>query len=291
MIHLTVRHTTTYTYANPVRLGEHRMMLRPRDSHDLRLVKADLSISPKATLRWMHDVFGNSIALARFDEPTTELSIESTLQIERYPGDPRRVEVTPEARVYPFIYSSEDRQDLGRLVDLHYPDPKGALAAWAKAFVTAQPMDTLELVSSINSSIRQHFGYGVRNEEGTQTPQETLELGSGTCRDFALLMIEALRSLGVAARFVSGYLYDPALDGGPHGVQGAGATHAWVEAYLPGAGWIEYDPTNGIIGSDALLRIAVTRDPSQAIPISGAFTGRSGDFTGMKVDVDVTTRR
>ena len=184
MIHLTVRHTTTYTYANPVRLGEHRMMLRPRDSHDLRLVKADLSISPKATLRWMHDVFGNSIALARFDEPTTELSIESTLQIERYPGDPRRVEVTPEARVYPFIYSSEDRQDLARLVDLHYPDPKGALAAWAKAFVTAQPMDTLELVSSINSSIRQHFGYGVRNEEGTQTPQETLELGSGTCRDF-----------------------------------------------------------------------------------------------------------
>ena len=293
MIHLTVRHTTTYTYANPVRLGEHRMMLRPRDSHDLRLVKADLSISPKATLRWMHDVFGNSIALARFDEPTTELSIESTLQIERYPGDPRRVEVTPEARVYPFIYSSEDRQDLGRLVDLHYPDPKGALAAWAKAFVTAQPMDTLRagVVDQLLHSA-QHFGYGVRNEEGTQTPTGDAGARIGDMPGFRAADDRgACAAWASRARFVSGYLYDPALDGGPHGVQGAGATHAWVEAYLPGAGWIEYDPTNGIIGSDALLRIAVTRDPSQAIPISGAFTGRSGDFTGMKVDVDVTTRR
>jgi transglutaminase-like putative cysteine protease len=104
-------------------------------------------------------------------------------------------------------------------------------------------------------------------------------------------MIEGLRSLGFGARFVSGYLYDPALDGGAGGSRGAGATHAWLEVYLPGAGWIEYDPTNAMMGSDALLRVAVARDPSQAIPVSGSFTGRSSDFLGMDVDVTVTARR
>jgi transglutaminase-like putative cysteine protease len=291
VIHLTVHHVTTYRYAAPVELGEHRMMLRPRDSHDLRLTGTQLVLSPKAELRWIHDVFGNSVAIARFNGPATELRIESTLEIERFPLDPLAVAVSPEARTYPFIYSAEDRSDLGRLLELHHPDPKGTLVQWAKAFVPEAGIDTLELLATVNRGIKERFAYNVRYVEGTQSPQQTLELGSGSCRDFAQLMIEAVRSLGFGARFVSGYLYDPALDGQSGSVQGAGATHAWVEVYLPGAGWVEYDPTNAMMGSDALLRVAVARDASQAVPVAGSFTGRPGDALGMEVEVTVTTRR
>jgi transglutaminase-like putative cysteine protease len=149
---------------------------------------------------------------------------------------------------------------------------------------------TRALLADINEGIHKSFGYGARHDEGTQAPLETLALGTGTCRDFALLMMEALRALGIATRFVSGYLYDPALDtAGDGGIQGAGATHAWLEVYLPGAGWVEYDPTNGLVGSNSLIRVAVTRDPSQAIPISGSYSGPSGAFQGMEVSVEVTS--
>ena len=147
-------------------------------------------------------------------------------------------------------------------------------------------MPTYNLLSNINGAIRTEFAYAERYEEGTQTPLETLEKKSGTCRDFALLFIEAVRSLGFGARFVTGYLYDPALDGG-QAMQGAGATHAWADVYLPGAGWVEYDPTNGLIAGENLIRVAVTRDPSQAIPISGTFDGRPEQFLGMTIEVTV----
>jgi transglutaminase-like putative cysteine protease len=286
---LTIRHNTVYSYARPVTFGEHRLMLRPRDSHDLRLVNAGLVLSPGGTLRWMHDVFGNSVALASFDEPAAELRIESTLIIERYALKTPTFELEPNARHYPFIYSADDRTDLGRTLERHYPDPKGELDAWARAFVASYPTDTLALLADLNATIRERFTYSARQEEGTQTPLETLERGAGTCRDFALLFIEAARSLGFGARFVTGYLYDPALDGDSESAtQGAGATHAWGEVYLPGAGWVEYDPTNGIIAGENLIRIAVTRDPSQAIPVGGSFDGDPMDFTGMTVEVEVT---
>ena len=282
----TVRHATSYRYAHSVHFGQHRLMLRPRDSHDLRLVDAELTLSPPGAINWMHDVFGNSVALVDFEQPAAELRIVSTLHIERY-GLARPVfPIAPEAQMYPFVYSANDRGDLGRLLDRHYPDPRGQLEQWAKRFVTAAPMPTYNLLSNMNGAIRTEFKYAVRNEEGTQAPLETLDKMSGTCRDFALLFIEAARSLGFGARFVSGYLYDPALDGG-QAMQGAGATHAWAEVYLPGAGWVEYDPTNGLVAGENLIRIAVARDPSQAIPISGTFTGAPSEFLGITVDVTV----
>jgi transglutaminase-like putative cysteine protease len=287
MKYLTVRHATHYRYAQPVTLGTHRLMLRPRDSHDLRLVDAELTLSPPGETRWMHDVFGNSVAQVEFDQTASELLIVSTLHLEHY-GLTRPVfPIAPDAQVYPFVYSADDRADLGRLLDRHYPDPNGLVDAWAKRFVKGRFMSTYNLLSNINGAIKNEFAYNTRYEEGTQTPIETLERGSGSCRDFALLFIEAVRCLGFGARFVTGYLYDPALDGADSAMQGSGATHAWADVYLPGAGWVEYDPTNGLIAGDNLIRIAVTRDPSQAIPIGGTFEGRPGEFLGMSVEVTV----
>jgi transglutaminase-like putative cysteine protease len=287
MKYLTVRHATHYRYAQPVTLGTHRLMLRPRDSHDLRLVDAELTLSPPGDTRWMHDVFGNSVARVEFAQSANELLIVSTLHLEHY-GLTRPVfPIAPEAQVYPFVYSADDRADLGRLLDRHYPDPNGLVDAWAKRFVKGRFMSTYNLLSNINGAIKNEFAYNARYEEGTQTPSETLERGSGTCRDFALLFMEAVRCLGFGARFVTGYLYDPALDGAGGAMQGSGATHAWADVYLPGAGWVEYDPTNGLIAGDNLIRIAVTRDPSQAIPVGGTFEGRAGECLGMSVEVTV----
>ncbi len=284
---LTIHHATTYRYARPVTFGPHRLMLRPRDSHDMRLVDADFTFSPPGETHWMHDVFGNSVAQVEFAQPASELRIVSRLQLERY-GLARPVfPIAREAQMYPFVYSSNDRSDLGRLVERHYPDPHGVVEQWAKRFMSQQPLPTYNLLSNMNGAIRGAFAYAERYEEGTQTPIETLEKKSGSCRDFALLFIEAVRSLGFGARFVTGYLYDPALDGGQK-MQGAGSTHAWADVYLPGAGWVEYDPTNGLIAGENLIRVAVTGDPSQAIPISGSFSGASSDFLGISVDVTVS---
>jgi transglutaminase-like putative cysteine protease len=289
MKYLTVRHTTSYRYAVPVALGPHRLMVRPRDSHDLRLVDAELTLSPPGTAHWMHDVFGNSVAQVEFAQNATELLIVSTLRLERY-GLPREMlAIAPEAQTYPFVYSADDRSDLGRLLERHYPDPRGVVDEWVKRFFTGKPMPTHDLLANINAAIKAEFAYAQRYSEGTQSPIETLESRSGACRDFALLFMEAVRSLGFGARFITGYLYDPALDGGT-AMQGAGQTHAWAEVYLPGAGWVEYDPTNGLIGGENLIRIAVTRDPSQAVPVAGSFTARPADYLGLMVDVTVNAQ-
>lgn len=286
---LTVRHATRYRYAQPATFGAHRLMLRPRDSHDLRLVDAELTLSPPGDIHWTHDVFGNSIAHVEFAQGGTELLIDSTLHLERYAVVRPRFTIAEDAQHYPFVYSANDRSDLGRLLDRHYPDPHGVVDKWARDFVTESPMPTLDLLRALNAAFKTDFTYNVRYEEGTQSPLETLDKRSGSCRDYALLFMEAVRSLGFGARFITGYLYDPALDGGD-ALQGAGATHAWADVYLPGAGWVEYDPTNGIIAGENLIRVAVTRDPSQALPISGSFTAKPSDFLGMTVEVVVTAQ-
>ena len=282
---LTVRHATTYRYSAPVSFGQHRLMLRPRDSHDLRLVEAELALAPGGRVRWVHDVFGNSVALVDFDAPAAELSVVSTLTIERYALARLDFPIAPEAESYPFMHSADDRSDLGRLRERHYPDARGAVEEWARQFILETPTNTFNLLATMNAAIRGSFEYRARDEEGTQAPLETIERKSGTCRDYAVLFIEAARALGFGARFVTGYLYDPALDGGA-AMQGAGATHAWAEIYLPGAGWVEFDPTNGLIAGENLIRVAVTRDPTQAVPIGGTFSGE-GEYLGMEVDVTV----
>jgi len=283
---LTVRHATTYRYSGPAAFGQHRLMLRPRDSHDLRLIGAELALSPPGTVRWMHDVFGNSVALVDFSDRAAELSIVSTLRLERYALPQLDFPIAPQAETYPFMHSADERVDLARLREPQYPDPRGVLDEWARHFILQTPTNTFNLLATMNAAIRSSFEYRAREEEGTQAPLETIEKKSGTCRDFALLFIEAARTLGFGARFVTGYLYDPSLDGGPT-VRGASATHAWADIYLPGAGWVEFDPTNALVAGENLIRVAVTRDPAQAVPISGTFAGEGAEYLGMEVDVTV----
>jgi transglutaminase-like putative cysteine protease len=284
---LNVRHTTVYRYSRPVVLGDHRLMLRPRDSHDLRLIKTSLIFSPRATVRWIYDVFGNSVAIASFAEPSAELRIESGLLLETYAVERPPFQITPEARSYPFVYSADDRIDLGRMLERQHPDPNDRLGSWARGFVRSNPTDTSALLADLNAGVAAQISYQSRETEGTQTPIETLNRGWGSCRDLAVLLIEAARSLGFGARVVTGYLYRACADA-PAAI-GAGTTHAWADIYVPGSGWIAYDPTNGTIGGMDLIRVAVTRDISQAVPISGSFVGTTNSYLGMTVDVAVVS--
>jgi transglutaminase-like putative cysteine protease len=186
---------------------------------------------------------------------------------------------------YPFLYDAEEYPDLQHYIAPQTSDPEGKLSAWARSFLDAQsPTPTFKLLSQVTHGIRDALRYRRRYEPGTQHPLDTLQTGSGTCRDYALLMIETLRRLGIAARFVSGYLFD-----GDSGHAGGGATHAWVQVYLPDAGWIEFDPTNGIEGTRDLVRVAVARDPVQALPLHGTYVGPADVFVGMEVNVSVTS--
>lgn len=289
---LTVRHLTHYRYSRPVNLGEHRMMFRPRDSHDMRLLSTALKISPQAEVRYYHDPFTNSIAIARFTAPASELKLFSAFRLEHFGTSVLRYDLEPFARSYPFVYASEEFPDLMRSIERRYPDPGRRLYDWARQFLDPSGRnDTMTLLTALNAGITAQFTYQSREEEGTQPPYMTLDRGSGTCRDFALFLMEAVRSLGLAARFVTGYIYDPSLDGGDetNSMSGSGSTHAWVQIYLPGAGWVEFDPTNNIIGGNHLIRVGVVRDPSQAIPVTGSYDGNPEDFLGLEVSVHVTT--
>jgi transglutaminase-like putative cysteine protease len=264
-------------------------MFRPRDSHDLRVLDARLVLSPPGEVRWIHDVFSNSIALITFDEPADELRFESLIEIEHYGLSDPETMLREHAASYPFRYDNDQITDLLPTLQCHYPDPEGAIGAWARQFLDqGESTNTEELLIRITRAIKQQFAYRERAILGPQTPTETLRLRSGSCRDFALFMIEAVRSLGLAARFVTGYLYDPALDGEGPALEGAGATHAWVQVYLPDAGWIEFDPTNGLIGGTNLIRVGVARDPKQAIPLQGSYDGAAADFIDMTVEVTVS---
>ena len=284
---LTIHHKTEYRYAHPVAFGEHRIMLRPRDGHDLRVLSGDLKIEPQPMrLRWIHDVFGNNVAIAAFDERADRLIVTSSATVEHNPAEEFALTADDPAYFYPFLYDEEEFPDLLHFITPQYSDPEGELSAWARNFLDAEaPTPTFKILSGMTHGIRNAFNYRKRHEQGTQHPLDTLQTGSGSCRDYALFMIEALRRLGIAARFVSGYLFVP--DDRAHGYSGGGSTHAWVQVYLPSAGWIEFDPTNGIVGTRDLIRVAVARDPSQAIPLHGTYLGSADAFVGMEVSINV----
>jgi transglutaminase-like putative cysteine protease len=288
MVVITVRHLTTYRYKQPVAFGEHRMMLRPRDSYDQKLLDARLAITPEPVdLRWVHDVFGNCVAIARFAGRAQELRFESIIRLDHTPTNALDFQIEEYAKRYPFSYGADEMPDLLRTIERQYLDPEREVDRWARQFLRRDGRaDTSEMLAAMTHAIQRDLTYAAREESGVQDPGKTLRTGSGSCRDFAVLMIEAVRSLGLAARFVTGYLYLPE-DRRAERV-GGGATHAWMEVYVPGAGWVEFDPTNGIVGNHDLIRVAVVRDPRQAVPISGTWTGSPSDDLGMTVEVEVT---
>ncbi len=281
---LRVCHSTVYRYRQPVGLGEHRMMFRPRDSHDLKLIQTSLAISPRPVqVRWLHDPFDNSVAIARFEGTTTELSFESILTLEHYPSNLIDYPLEEDAHHYPFRYSDEDFPNLERGLWRHYPSD--IVSNWALQFLDpSASTPTIKILSAMTHGISNGFTYMTRPEKGVQTPEETLQKGRGSCRDFAVLMIDAARSLGIAARFVSGYIFSPAYSG----FAGGGSTHAWMQAYLPGAGWVDFDPTNRIVGNRNLIRVAVAWSAAQVLPLWGTYDGPAAAFESMDVNVEVT---
>ena len=291
-IRYDITHTTVYRYSKPVTFGEHRVMFRPRDSHDLRVLATDLQVSPEAIVRMIQDPHSNSVALVQPIKPSLELRLTASFTIERADVTQDLSLLSPSAEFLPFAYSLQDRLDLEHYLRPHHDDPDGKLIAWAHQFFRHDgPTGTRDLMERMNQYINQSFRYETRDEEGTQTPLQTLALGSGSCRDYALLMMEAMRRLGVATRFVSGYLYDTALDihaaGSESAMTGAGATHAWLQAYLPGAGWVAYDPTNNLLGGNQLIRVGVARDPAFAAPVSGSWFGEADAYVGLEASVQV----
>ncbi|MEC5384475.1 transglutaminase family protein [Uliginosibacterium sp. H3] len=310
-VFLEVEHVTTYRYNQPVAFGPHRLMFRPRAAHDIRVLRATLDVSPHSKQYWVQDVFSNSVAVV---EPLIEadrLTLHARFVIEHFGVQNLELPLAPEAENYPFQYGAEESRDLAAFLPPQYPEDQAQLLEWVAQFLPRRgTIHTRDILANLNAAIRSDFHYQARDAMGTQRPAETLNARQGTCRDFALLMMEAVRSLGLAARFVSGYLYDMTLDTPATPaisnsslqqgtrqiesrdevpVQGAGATHAWLHVFLPGAGWVPYDPTNTLVGGTDLIRVAYTRKPEQAAPVSGAWFGAAEDFAGM--DVQVSVRR
>jgi len=260
-------------------------MLRPRDGHDLWVDDAFLTIRPQATLRWYFDTFGNSIAEANFFDPTDVLVIESELLLRRYVTDFMARQGGAHHCPYPFVYCDDDARDLSPYLGLENPQDTPILDTWLDAHFTDRPDVAFLFLKNISHTIHRRLAYSPREEMGTQSAARTITTGEGTCRDFAFLFMEAARRFGFAARFVTGYLNDSA--DGPDGPVGGGATHAWADVFIPGEGWIEFDPTNKITAGSALIRVAKTRKPAQASPISGSFEGPDAICVSMTVSVDV----
>ena len=283
---LELIHSTIYRYRRPVLLGPHKLMLRPREVRDIRLVSFDVTMNPQTELIWTHDVADNAIATANFKEKTDYLEIVSRSRIEMNATQWPVFAISASACNFPFSYSDDEWIDLGALTAQHYPDPNGQLSEWVNSFIFSRPTDTLSLLKDISAGIAQRTTYQIRESEGTQTPLETLGKQEGSCRDFAVLFVAAARCLGLGARVVSGYLVN--TDGLLSGSDGSGSTHAWAEVFLPGAGWVAFDPTNRSIGSGNLISVAVVREMSQAVPVSGQFIGDKDDLLEMSVAVRIT---
>ncbi|WP_454915600.1 transglutaminase family protein [Xanthobacter sediminis] len=284
---LQIHHTTTYRFHRPVTFGPHRLMLRPRESRDLRVLSNTVTLTPDATISWAHDVSDNAVATATFHAGGDLLVVDSVTELKLDAVAWPVFDIAGSAMSFPFRYSDEEWTDLGALGTPQYPDPAGRLRAWAQGFVRANPTDTLSLLQDLSTGVSRAVNYQSREEEGTQTPIQTLQRGWGSCRDFAVLFVEAARSLGFGARIVSGYLYNP--DQRLWGTAGGGSTHAWGEVFVPGAGWIPFDPTNRGMGGANLIPVAVVRDIRQAIPVAGSFMGGTDAFRGMTVEVRVTS--
>jgi transglutaminase-like putative cysteine protease len=282
MARLSIRHETLYSYERPVRFATHRLLVRPRDSHAIRVVETSLTLSPPGETRWLYDALSNSVCCFTPEGEARALSITSHLTIERFPTPLAKLQIADPQTATPIVYAPADRAVLAPFIDPVSEDPEGVLLAWLRDQIGSPHEPALDFLMRLNSTIHDGFEYLARDRGAAQEPSHTVRMGSGTCRDFAWLMVEALRRLGYAARFVTGYLYTPLKKS----IRGAGATHAWCQVFLPELGWTEFDPTNALVESPALIPVAVTRTPAEAAPISGAIYGDAGE-TKLKVHVDV----
>jgi transglutaminase-like putative cysteine protease len=271
MRRLKILHRTYYNFSGAVRLEPHRLLLRPREGPGLHIESATLEITPVAQLRWLRDAYDNPVAIASFAELASQLAIISECVVQQFDETPLDFLVADEAVHYPFDYDAEASAVLQPYLRVLEPGGRATLEGWLQRYWQAgEPVQTYGLLSRLCEGIHESFGYQVREQPGVQSPSATLARGMGSCRDFATLFLEAARHLGLAARFVSGYLHAPSMDGR------SGSTHAWAEVYLPGAGWKGFDPTSGELAGSGHIAVAVARSPEVVSPVSGAFVGAPG---------------
>ena len=283
---LNIRHVTTYHYNQSVAFGEHRMMLRPRDDEDQKVLETVLEITPRPTqICWTQDVFGNHVTTAQFADRASKLCFISNIRLDHAPAGFSPTDIEDFARSYPFAYTAEDWPELKRFTQPPIPRPE--LDRWSARFFRKDgSADTHELLIDMTQTIRRSFKQVSRHTKGTQDPVRTIDRGSGCCRDLAVLMIAALRSRGIAARFVSGYVHLTDDDDNDQDLAG-GNTHAWLQVYVPGPGWVDFDPSGGVVGNQNLVRVAVVEHPHEAIPLQGTWYGSATDHLAMKVAVKV----
>jgi len=283
MRRLNISHVTEYRFSTSVALQPHRLRLRPLDSHSLRIESSTLDISPAHSVRWYRDALGNSVALVTFNELADSLHILSEVVISVYDDAPLDFLMEDYAVSFPFAYAIGEQPDLAPFEEGVYPDDGPAVHDWLDGLGLLQrPMDTFALLTQLNCEIANHFTYQIREEEGVQSPAQTLRLNSGSCRDFAALFMEACRHMGFASRFVSGYLHMPDNE------TGNASTHAWAEVYLPGPGWKGFDPTSGLVTGNQHIPVAVARHPETVPPVSGSFVGPAGQLPALTVSVRVS---
>ncbi len=283
MKRIEIRHTTRYDFKTAITLGPHTLRLRPREGHDLRIAASVLEIVPEATLGWRRDLYDNVLGVATFaGAPAATLIIQSRVEVELYETRPLNFLVADHALHFPFNYELEEWIALRPYLDPVY-DSHPAFSKWLAEFsYVAGTAETFAVLDAMNRRIYDQFGYETRDEAGVLAPAETLRRGKGSCRDMAALMLETCRRLGIAARFVSGYVHGPATEAG------GAASHAWVEVYLPGAGWKGFDPTNGTLVGPDHIPVAVHRHPEAIPPVAGTFTGPPGLMPALVVDVRMT---
>jgi transglutaminase-like putative cysteine protease len=283
-----IEHSTAYTYKKPVTFAQHRALFLPRVGHGGRLYSHSITASVPTRIRWIRDALSNSVALIDFLEPTAELVVTFKFRGAHFGAEGiAECAVEPRGQLFPVQYTPDEWTDLTSFMRPHADDPDGSVAAWGRSFLAGAANETGTVLRQMMDTIRDTFQYQTREAQGTQPPAETLKQKVGTCRDFAWLMIEALRALGLACRFESGYLYDSKLDGGSVAMTGSASTHAWLTVYLPGAGWVHCDPTNRISGGSELIPVAIARHPAQAIPLQGSWFGDASDYVGMNVNVSI----
>jgi transglutaminase-like putative cysteine protease len=282
MRRINISHLTEYLFPSTVSLLPHKLRLRPRENHNVRIESSLLEISPAHTLQWKRDVLDNSVALVGFTEPSDRLRISSGVVIQHYEENPFDFLVDDYAVLHPFDYAVEDRAELAPFQQSVYPSDRDAVQRWLVGLGLRQPMETFALLDRMNREIAGRLLYRMREEPGVQPPAVTLAGNSGSCRDFAALFMEACRHLGLASRFVSGYLFAPATEAGN------ASTHAWAEAYLPGPGWKGFDPTSGEVTGDKHIAVAVARHPEAVPPVAGSYLGPTGQQPTLNVAVQVS---
>jgi len=273
MARLGILHETRYSYAQPVGFGAHRLLIRPRDSHAIRIVEASLQTSLPGQTRWTYDAVGNCVCWFTPRGEADSLTITSRLIIDRFPAPLTSLQIDDPHTISPIVYSREDRAVLNPFITPATADTARGLLRGLRPQVEPPDEPATDFLLRRNATTHDPFTYKARPEAGPQTPAQTISSGEGTCRDFAWLMVEALRRLGYAAVFATGYIYS----GPASALRGAGATHAWCEVFLPGLGWTEFDPTNGLAESPDLILVAHTRTPNEAKPISGTILDDPGE--------------